>query len=128
VCDEANFLKTSLDDGDCERRLHVVAWYLRRKDSNLGSLLNYWKALRRPFLLPEIQPGYLHLLLRKSSLGWIQKSYPKNDENNEDLQVHVNTGVLHLTPNCTDVPRRMETEKKKMRKKTLTVVEKEKAC
>ena len=25
--------------------------------------------------------------------------YPKNDENNEDLQVHVNTGVLHLTPN-----------------------------
>lgn len=32
------------------------------------------------------------------------------------------------TTNCTDVPRRMETEKTKMRKKTLTVVEKEKAC
>jgi len=57
------------------------------------------RTLRKPLELlesvketiPVIQPGYLHLLLRKSSLGWIQKSYPKNDENNEDLQVHVDT-------------------------------------
>jgi hypothetical protein len=40
--------------------------------------------------------------------------YQKNDENNEDLQVHVNTRVLHLTPNvaveCSNPKEHQETE------------------